>query len=357
LEGGGQQHLLAEALTTLGTALARLSQRRYAGLTFQSAMLIAEQAGDREGAGQATLTALEELSETFTVGELAAMYERAADLLATSQLPSIPRRLNECARLVCRLFAHDLESTPTPARSSALQPKPIGSREPKPPPAPSRVVEHFEPSTEWEGFRFWEEVERYEAYLIRRALRKTRGVLSRAAALLGVTHQTLESMLKRRHKNLYDLRTPPASRRKSIIRLRETRHNADLSARQAAQVVTILHAEDHALIANMVRDLIESAGWRVVTCTDGADALARLTSQEDYDLLLLDNNLPNVSGVELARCARALPHRRQTPIIMLSATDIEAEAIGAGVDVFLLKPGGAAALFETINQMLNRSDE
>jgi DNA-binding response OmpR family regulator len=50
-----------------------------------------------------------------------------------------------------------------------------------------------------------------------------------------------------------------------------------------------------------------------------------LEGKEHYDLLLFDNELPHVNGVELIRRARRLPHRRRTPILMLSAGDVEAE--------------------------------
>ena len=81
--------------------------------------------------------------------------------------------------------------------------------------------------------------------------------------------------------------------------------------------VTILHVEDHKVVAEAVKETLELEGLRVVTCADGAVAVNRMAGDATYDLLIFDNHLPNVDGLELVRYARELPHRRRTPIIML----------------------------------------
>jgi CheY-like chemotaxis protein len=118
-------------------------------------------------------------------------------------------------------------------------------------------------------------------------------------------------------------------------------------------LTTILYVEDSRLIAGIVRDLLTREGWRVEVCADGNAALNRLAGAVRYDLLLLDNELPGASGMELARYARRLPCYRRTPIIMLSAGNYEDEARGAGVDEFLRKPEGVSALADTIKRLLD----
>jgi DNA-binding response OmpR family regulator len=54
----------------------------------------------------------------------------------------------------------------------------------------------------------------------------------------------------------------------------------------------------------------------------------------------------------LIRRARRLPGRRRVPIIMLSASDVEAPARRAGADAFLRKPGGIVRLAETVARLL-----
>jgi CheY-like chemotaxis protein len=116
---------------------------------------------------------------------------------------------------------------------------------------------------------------------------------------------------------------------------------------------TILYVEDNKLVAEAVRDLLEGEGWSVESCSDGNAALNRLAGGIAYDLLLLDNDLPGVSGLELARYARNLHPYRTTPIIMLSAGDHERDARRAGADEFLLKPEGVSRLVEVVGRLLD----
>ncbi|HVG28448.1 MAG TPA: response regulator [Pyrinomonadaceae bacterium] len=116
--------------------------------------------------------------------------------------------------------------------------------------------------------------------------------------------------------------------------------------------LTILYAEDNRPVSDAACDLLESEGWRVELSADGNAALNKLAGAFDYDLLLLDNDLPGASGVELARYARNLRCYRRTPIIMLSARDCEEEAKRAGVDLFLRKPDGMWMLVESIRRLI-----
>jgi two-component system OmpR family response regulator len=116
--------------------------------------------------------------------------------------------------------------------------------------------------------------------------------------------------------------------------------------------LTILYVEDDRLISEAVRDLLEGEGWRVDSCSDGNSGMNRLAGGARYDLLLLDNDLPGASGMELARYARKLPCYRHTQIIMLSARDCEEEAKRAGVDLFLSKPDGTWTLVESIRRLI-----
>jgi hypothetical protein len=68
------------------------------------------------------------------------------------------------------------------------------------------------------GFSLDAEVLRYEGSLIRRALEESGGSVTRAARMLGVTHQGLAFILNGRHNDLLAIRTPVKKRRRSIIR-------------------------------------------------------------------------------------------------------------------------------------------
>lgn len=116
----------------------------------------------------------------------------------------------------------------------------------------------------------------------------------------------------------------------------------------------ILYVEDNRLLLQTIRETFEMEGWRVDVCHDGINALARIRSAEAYDLLLIDNDLPGVKGLELTRQARLLPHRATTPIVIISATDVELEARLAGADAFLSKPGDIPSIIQIITQLLER---
>ena len=118
--------------------------------------------------------------------------------------------------------------------------------------------------------------------------------------------------------------------------------------------LTILYAEDFKAVADAVSDMLVSEGWRVELCGDGLAALSLIEGGGHYDLLMLDNELPRVSGLELVRRARVLPHRRRTPIIVVSASEAGAEARGAGADVFLRKPQDLGLLVWTVKRMVGR---
>jgi CheY-like chemotaxis protein len=104
-------------------------------------------------------------------------------------------------------------------------------------------------------------------------------------------------------------------------------------------------------VADTVRDTLAAEGWRVVTCVDGAAALTKLASGARYDLLLTDNHLPHVNGLELVRYVRLSKARTELPIVMFSAVDCAPEAYQAGVTVFLRKPDDIKRLVPAINQL------
>lgn len=117
----------------------------------------------------------------------------------------------------------------------------------------------------------------------------------------------------------------------------------------------ILFVEDSKFVSDAVRETLESEGWHVETCADGYVAWLLIRSEARYDLLLFDNELPNVSGLELTRRARELPHRSRTPIIMLSASEGVRDALLAGADTFLRKPQDIGKIVDTVARLLDAS--
>jgi CheY-like chemotaxis protein len=129
------------------------------------------------------------------------------------------------------------------------------------------------------------------------------------------------------------------------------------SAERATSQISILHVEDNALVAKVVDEMFATEEWRVELCMDGDSALRKLTGNDHYDLLVVDNDLPGLSGLELVQRARKMTHHRRTPIVMLSGSDCETKAWGAGVDAFLKKPEQISELPLTIARLLEDGPE
>jgi CheY-like chemotaxis protein len=327
LEKGDEQALLAEALTTYGIVQARIGRYVEAHTLLERAVEVAQTAGDLEGAGRAKLSIIEELAEQTAAPELALIYQTAADLLQRSQDPSAGKRLIACARRVIEALgvAEQLED--------------------------SEGIEHS-----WEGFSFKREVLKSEKAIIERALRDAGGAVTKAARLLGFRHhQSLISLINSRHKELLKTRSAVRPRRSHLFsQPRKIKRKAiKQSPERASSHISILHVADDPQIAKLVDEIVAAKEeWQVELCSDGYGALEKLTGNDQYDLLVVDNDLPGLSGLELVQRAGKITHRRRTPIVLLSESDCETEAWAAGVDAFLRKPEQTSKLPATINRLL-----
>ena len=189
LRAGDQQSNLADALTTQAVALARLQRTSEALAALNEAIGVAAQVGDPETEGIASLTVIEELAATVSISDLRNYYSRAESALRHTQNALVKGRLGASARKVL--------STETGTLSTSAESTPAAA-------APNLSLE--------------EQVLRYEGELIKRALDTSDGSVTRAARLLGVTHQGLAFILNGRQKNLLPSRKPAKPRRRSIIR-------------------------------------------------------------------------------------------------------------------------------------------
>ena len=209
LQEGDELSLLAAALTTHGTATARLGNFSKARTSLEEAIRTAHNAGDPASGGVAALSMAEELARHLPFNELLAYYRMAESELVNSHDPEIQNRLGKCAKLI--LATESL---------SALE----GGRQVDAQSA-GNLSSHSQPSHEVASApdlsisaSLEEQVLRYEGELIRRALQASDGSITRAARLLGVTHQGLAFILNGRQKNLLSARKPAKPRRRSIIR-------------------------------------------------------------------------------------------------------------------------------------------
>jgi DNA-binding response OmpR family regulator len=117
----------------------------------------------------------------------------------------------------------------------------------------------------------------------------------------------------------------------------------------------VLVVEDHVELAETVASVIRREGIAVDVANDGTDALSR-TAVIDYDVVVLDRDLPGVHGDQVCRMLVASECR--TRVLMLTASSTIAdrvEGLGLGADDYLTKPFAFAELIARIRALGRRS--
>ena len=104
----------------------------------------------------------------------------------------------------------------------------------------------------------------------------------------------------------------------------------------------ILCIEDNPDNMTLVKRVLESRGYRLLEAANGLDGIAT-AEREDVDLVLLDINLPDIDGYEVARRLRASSKHSlvSIPIIAITANALKGDAeraLEAGCDVYMSKP-------------------
>jgi tetratricopeptide (TPR) repeat protein len=177
LERAGEYALLTDALIIKGTVQARLGDAKESRRTFRYAIRVGEHSGALFSAGLAALSIIEE--HKLSNKSLYQTYRLADRLLSKTQDDEALARLRKCAA----------------SAITQLGGPEIGS-----------------------DFSLPDVVLQLEAQFIIEALERTKGKITRAAKLLGISHQSLQGILNNRHKQLLEKRTPAKERRKSKVK-------------------------------------------------------------------------------------------------------------------------------------------
>lgn len=135
---------------------------------------------------------------------------------------------------------------------------------------------------------------------------------------------------------------------------------ADRQGRKhAPPPASILLAEDNPVNQEVIREILERAGHRVHLVEDGEAALDALADDHTYDLVLLDMNMPEVSGLDVLRQFRFMDTSGSTPVVMLSA-DVLPETIDqclqAGANDYLTKPVALNSLLDTVTRFTTAAE-
>jgi CheY-like chemotaxis protein len=116
----------------------------------------------------------------------------------------------------------------------------------------------------------------------------------------------------------------------------------------------VLVADADAEIRRTVREALRPLGCEVVEASDGRDALEKV-GRDEFDLVLLDLQVPQVHGYDVIRALRDPSLRRRVPIIVLSASVGEQQTLQSlvlGANVFLAKPPSPTAIADQVERML-----
>ena len=132
----------------------------------------------------------------------------------------------------------------------------------------------------------------------------------------------------------------------------------DGTATVAQTTSTVLIAEDSVATRRMLEKLLVAAGYQVLVCRDGQEALDRLDRHQGrIDLILSDIEMPRVNGFELLEKARAQPAFKNTPIIMATSRTGDRhrqQAAKLGATDYLGKPVQPQQLIDTVAKLLAR---
>ena len=117
---------------------------------------------------------------------------------------------------------------------------------------------------------------------------------------------------------------------------------------------TILYVEDNEMNRKIVRDLLKRTTYTLVEAFDGEAGVA-MALEKHPDLILMDIQLPKISGMEATRQLRAAAQTAKTPIIAITSFALsgdEQKAKEAGATAYLAKPYSPFDLLNLIRKLL-----
>ena len=117
---------------------------------------------------------------------------------------------------------------------------------------------------------------------------------------------------------------------------------------------TVVYVEDNEYNRKIVRQLLGRTSYRLLEALDGESGVA-IARQELPQLILMDVQLPKMSGLEATRTLKADPRTRDIPIIVITSFALSGDrekAAAAGADSYLAKPYSPRELLALVRQFL-----
>ena len=119
----------------------------------------------------------------------------------------------------------------------------------------------------------------------------------------------------------------------------------------------VLVVDDDLELAALIAYAMRQAGYLVVEAHDGLEALAA-AARESPDLVVLDVNLPRLSGLDVLRRLRATPATTATPVLLLTVRSAEEDQVlglDLGADDYMAKPFSPRTLLARVRALLRRA--
>jgi len=118
---------------------------------------------------------------------------------------------------------------------------------------------------------------------------------------------------------------------------------------------TVLVVEDNELNMKLFHDLLEAHGYNIIQTKDGMDAL-RLAREHKPDLILMDIQLPEVSGLEVTKWIKEDDELKSIPVIAVTAFAMkgdEEKIREGGCEAYIAKPISVTNFLETVQRFLS----
>ena len=118
---------------------------------------------------------------------------------------------------------------------------------------------------------------------------------------------------------------------------------------------TVLVVEDNELNMKLFHDLLEAHGYGILQTKDGMEAL-RMAREHRPDLILMDIQLPEVSGLEVTKWLKEDDDLREIPVVAVTAFAMkgdEEKIREGGCEAYIAKPISVSNFLETVERFLN----
>lgn len=138
--------------------------------------------------------------------------------------------------------------------------------------------------------------------------------------------------------------------------LTEDKDDINTSLLETSKPLRILVAEDMQQNADLLRIRLEGFGHRVTHAINGIEAVQQMETNGNFDMVLMDIQMPEMDGLEATRKIRELPNGKHIPIIALTASVMHEDRKAcneAGMDGFVKKPIVFNELFEEMSRLMS----